>query len=265
MKRLICLLIVLCLVPISALSTELPDITQYSADQLLALWQSAGERLKEIGAYPYVQLETGSQGVDVTNAQKRLMELYFYVGELTGKFDAVTVKAAKTFEKANGIKPDGKLSIDDQDLLYNSSAVAKVTPTPSPSPTPAPTPIPESKAFYVTGCRLYKVYDYMRFQVNAKNISQYTVDAFDVKVRAYNNYGEALGYYGDWLETEKGYTENDTTVKPGRTYKSGSYYWDLFGFDTATKIEVAVYRYHTADGQTVVIDPADYIWVSDSV
>lgn len=266
MKRFVSVLIVslflaLCLLPAFALADTV-DLSTLSNEELLALWEAAGERLKAVGAYPYIALGKGDEGTDVTHLQQRLTELYFYSGDLTGKFDSNTQKAVKAFEKANQLESDGAMSIDEQQLLYSDAAQAKTTPTPSPSPTPAPTPVPDGKAFYITGGRLYEVYNYMRFQIKAVNKSKYTIDAFDIQLRAYNNFGEQLGYYDSWIKNNQGYTENDTNVKPGKIYKSGSYYWDLFGFDTATRIEIAINRYHTKDGTTVNIGDSDMVWVS---
>ena len=129
------ILCILLLFPLVATAQSAVDLASLTNDELLSLWQAAGQRLKDVGAYPYIALSKGDQGIDVVNAQQRLGELFFFSGEPTGKFDTNTQKAVKAFEKANGLKTDGLLSIDEQHLMYSNEAQAKATPTPSPSPT----------------------------------------------------------------------------------------------------------------------------------
>lgn len=251
------------LFPFSVIAESI-DISTLSATELLALWQSAGDRLKEIGAYPYIELSKGDEGIDVTNLQTRLSELYYYSGELTGKYDSSTVKAVKTFEKANGLKQNGIMSIDEQDLLYSDQAVLKTTPTPKPTATPAPTPVPDYASLQITSVKLRDYYNTKVFSLNLKNNSTTdTIDAFTVAHRCYDSYDNLLTvslWGGDGVEYDEWWKE--LSLKPKKTFSMGSYFWYLFSYQTCSHIEVAVSKFHTTDGRTVVIDPDDYQWVS---
>lgn len=260
MRRILALLFVIMLI-LPTCATAIGgavDLNALSDDELLSLWQAAGERLKEIGAYPYIELSKGDSGTDVTNLQHRLSELYYYTADLTGKFDNNTIKAVKAFEKAHDIKADGIMSIDEQDLLYSRKALAKPTPTPTPSPTPAPTPIPANAVIEITSVSLRDYYNTKVFSLKLKNHSKdITIDAFTVTFRCFDGYGETLTKTNQSAEWWK-----ELTLKPGKSFSMGSYFWYLFTEQTCAKIDVAISKYHTTDGQTIEIDESDYIWVS---
>ncbi len=259
---LVCCALLISLAPAYAETSV--DLSTLSDAELLELWQAAGDRLREVGAYPYIELSKGDEGVDVTNLQTRLKALYYFADDLTGKYADSTVKAVKAFEKANGIKPDGKMSIDEQDLLYSNSAVPKATSTPSPAPAPSPTPIPDSVMLTVTAVSLQDYYNTKVFSIKLKNYSDTeTVDAFTVAHRCYDTYGELLSAslanpggieYAEWWK--------DLSLKPGKSFSMGSYFWYLFDYQTCAKIEVAISKYHTKSGSTVVIPESEYVWVS---
>lgn len=276
MKRLLALLLAFILLVPSALA-EVPDISALGKEDLLALYESTAARLKELGYYPYVELKSGDTGAEVTALQERLSELNYLTKTATGKYDKNTVSAMKSFEKTSGLKRDGIASTSDQQLIFGSQAIARPIPasklakepTPAPSPTsaptpsPVPTPVSDESAFLVTKVNLYESYNYNKFKIEAKNASpSYTIDAFDVIVRAYNRYGDQLGWYSSTLERTPGFTVQDCNVQPGKAYSSGSQYWDLSGYNNAVKIDVAVTRYHTSDGKTIVIQDSDLTWVS---
>ncbi|MEA5015351.1 MAG: peptidoglycan-binding domain-containing protein [Candidatus Limiplasma sp.] len=239
------------------------DFSALSNEELLHFWNQVGKALQDRGAYPYIQLAKGDQGIDVSRLQQRLADLYYFTGDLTGKYDDATVKAVKAFEKANGIKKgDGKMSIDEQDLLYSEAAAAKATPTPRPTPTPGPTPVPDEAAVQITSVKLAERYNTKTFSVNLKNLStEYTVDAFTVVYRLYDTYGDLLSGSArtDGLESAEWW--KDLKLKPNGKFSMGSYYWYLFADQTASRIEAAVSKYHTTDGKTVVVPPEQYIWV----
>lgn len=88
-------------------------------------------------------LEVGSEGADVYWLQRKLTELGYYKGSITGGYWNGTRDAVKAYQKANGLSADGKAGRITLSQLY---AEAMVTPTPSPSPTPIPTPEPTATA-----------------------------------------------------------------------------------------------------------------------
>ncbi|MDF2524228.1 MAG: hypothetical protein K0R31_1869 [Clostridiales bacterium] len=95
--------------------------------------------------------------------------------------------------------------------------------------------------------------------ISLKNSSDYDIDAFDIKVRCYNNYDELVRGYG--VEDYYNGTSQDIVIKPGET-KDSEGYWSLYGYDTATRFEVAIVKYHTTDGNTNEINNSDLIWLS---
>lgn len=235
------------------------DFSALSDEELLAFWNQVGEVLRDRGAYPSVELARGDQGIDVIRLQRRLADLYYFTGDFTGKYDDATVKAVKAFEKTNGIKGDGKMSIDEQALLYSEAAAAKATPTPRPTPTP----LLDKDVLQLKKATLFSKYGYNRFRVEVKNVSsEYAIAAFDLVARAYDRNGNALGWYKG--EEEKGFAEQECKIEPKGTYKMSGDYWDLFGWDKAAKLEVAIAGYRTTDGKTVVILPEDLIWVESN-
>lgn len=258
MKKLLCLIVIIVSLPVLAFAST-PDVASLPADELLDLWQRAGERLKEIGAYPYIELSKGDSGTDVTALQARLAELYYYTKDLTGKYDSATEKAVKAWEKAQDIKSDGRMSIDEQDLLYSSSAIPKATPTPSPSPTPAPTPVPASAALAITKVSLKDRYNMKTLALELKNESEHTIDAFSIVFLTYNAYGERTTNLFGKTVTETAEWWKTLTLKPGKKFSMGSYYWMLSDQNVA-KVEVAISKYHTTDGLTVEIVEDDLVW-----
>ena len=133
MKRLVSIVILVVMFSSVALA-EIPDLTIYSYEDLILIWNKAGELLRQSGYYPYVELLLQDSGDDVSALQKRLTELNYYSKPITGKFDSNTQTAMKAFEKANEFKQDGKASIEEQNLLFSAMAISKPTPTPKPTP-----------------------------------------------------------------------------------------------------------------------------------
>ncbi len=147
-RRLCCLaallaLILMCAVPSPAQAEDgVPDtvLEQMDADALYALKARIDDRLRAIGAYPFVRLSEGSKGDEVTALQERLKELGYFKGEPDGRYRQTTVDAMKAFEKQAGRRRDGVATVEDQLLLFSAEAPAQPTPTPSPTPKPTRTP-----------------------------------------------------------------------------------------------------------------------------
>ncbi len=88
---------------------------------------------------PFRTLKKGSEGEDVFWLQKKLTELGYYNGAVTGTFLGGTQKAVKAFQKANSIYASGEANEKTLTALY---ADVLFTPTPAPTFTPTPTPSP---------------------------------------------------------------------------------------------------------------------------
>ncbi len=259
MKKLIAVLLVLMLCPWVALAETSVDISAMPADELLTLWTEAGERLKALGAYPYVELSSGSQGVEVLNLQARLAELNYFAAQPTGRFDAATVKAVKAFEKSNALRVDGVMTIEEQDLLYNAAAVANPTPAPTVTPAP-PTLAPDYALVTIVGGRLSRIKGYPYVRVVARNRSPYTVDQFQFRVRAIDKYGDLLLWGGVQGATMRSFIVDKIEMKPNQKNGNGSQYFSIKFFPSVRIAEAALYRYHTIDGKTVDVPDDALVW-----
>ena len=88
-------------------------------------------------------LYSGMEGEDVAVVQERLAALYYYTGEIDGKFGRMTTKAVRAFQRASGLeKIDGKVGPVTLNALFAQDAIAAPSPTPSPTPSPSPSPAP---------------------------------------------------------------------------------------------------------------------------
>lgn len=85
-------------------------------------WQTSSSDYN--AGYPVLRL--GSTGSDVADLQTRLTELRYYSGVIDGKYAAETQQAVAEFQEKNGLTADGIAGRQTQDLLYSSSAQAKV-------------------------------------------------------------------------------------------------------------------------------------------
>ena len=82
-----------------------------------------------------------------------------------------------------------------------------------------------------------------------------TVDRSDFLVIGYNRYGERIDYYGS--NTFSFYTDEE--LKPGKTTPQ-DYYYTQSALNEATKIRIAIEKYHTTDGKTVTVPEYQLKW-----
>ena len=102
------------------------DLSLLTEDELVLLRDRVLAEIASRGVVTgYLDLKRGDRGDDVTRLQERLAELGYYTGGINGKYDSVTQKAMKLFEKANGLVNDGDASRADQVTLYSDAAIAK--------------------------------------------------------------------------------------------------------------------------------------------
>lgn len=91
--------------------------------------------------------------------------------------------------------------------------------------------------------------------ISVSNNSEYTIDAFDYTVEAYNSYGEKISSF-----LNDSFTATDIQILPNSEYSSRA---TLYWADTATQFKVVITRYHIKDtNETVRIKSADRVWVS---
>lgn len=76
------------------------------------------------GSFKYILREGNSSTLASYNLalQKRLKELGYYSGDLTGKFTSSTTKAVKKFQKKHGIKANGYVKEDTWKILFSTKA-----------------------------------------------------------------------------------------------------------------------------------------------
>ena len=85
-------------------------------------WNQLGEADASTGFY--IQLREGSTGPEVDNLQKRLKELGYYTGNITGTFDSATRDALVRFEARYGEQQFGIATVKLQQLLFSDLAAA---------------------------------------------------------------------------------------------------------------------------------------------
>ena len=107
-------------------------------------------------------LKRGTESEAVYFLQRRLQELGYYHGTVTGGYYGGTIEAVEAFQRDHGLSVDGVAGQQTLALLYSPdlspSAVPTVSPAPTaspaltPTPSPAPTAVrtPEPDAFFVT-------------------------------------------------------------------------------------------------------------------
>ncbi|MEG2356759.1 MAG: peptidoglycan-binding protein, partial [Clostridia bacterium] len=86
------------------------------------------------------KLRRGAKGEEVKQVQKRLTELGFFDGPISGNYMNKTVEGVTKFQEHNGLHADGITGQDTWDMMFNSTEVVNASATPR--PTPVPTPVP---------------------------------------------------------------------------------------------------------------------------
>jgi len=97
------------------------------------------------------RLQKGDSGEDVARLQKRLIELGYMDGEVSGVFDDATVLAIERYQRQNMYAINGRATsllqreiLGDKAQRYIPKATATPKPTVTPKPTPKPTATPKS-------------------------------------------------------------------------------------------------------------------------
>lgn len=121
MRRLICLILMLCLLSSAALAAELPDLTAYTDEELLLLKEAVAEEEKARGI-GYETLQRGSSGEAVAALQQRLIELSYLSGSADGDYGAKTQSAVELFQSSVGLTATGIADVETQIALYAEDA-----------------------------------------------------------------------------------------------------------------------------------------------
>lgn len=125
MKKLLSLLLILIMLTVNAAATGYPTFNDYTDEQLLTAYTDLMQTLRVRGIYPYTALEKGDKGNEVIMLQTRLAELGYYTQPIADNYGSNTINAMKAFEKAAGLKQDGKASVEDQKKLFAPDAPEK--------------------------------------------------------------------------------------------------------------------------------------------
>lgn len=86
---------------------------------------------------PFRKLQKKSSGEDVYWLQRKLKELGYYTGTVTGSYYSGTAAAVKAFQKDHDIYPSGTADVKTLEAIFAEN-LAINTPTPEPVQTPAP-------------------------------------------------------------------------------------------------------------------------------
>lgn len=211
-------------------------------------------------ASEYAPLQKGSKGNAVAQLQTRLKELGFYSISVDGDYGNGTEKAVKAFEAYNGLEETGIASAELQALLFSDEAKG--------------IPVPDVE---ISDVGLRKSYGYYFARPSFVNHTESTIDSITVLIKAYNAYGERIGYDGAYTINDimqydgiDDYNLDDSTVeinglkiKPdGRYSLNGNNEMDFYSFDSDAldTVYLAISRYHTTDGEMVDITENDQIW-----
>ena len=89
----------------------------------------------------FESVREGAVNYKVADIQKQLRSKGFYQGAMDGKFGASTTAALISFQKSQGLNPDGMAGIKTWAALMRKSPKV-IVPPPVPTPVPIPTPIP---------------------------------------------------------------------------------------------------------------------------
>ena len=92
----------------------------------------------------YRPLRYGSTGDDVKALQKRLMELGYYKGKISGNYLEGTQSGIRSFQEINGLTVSGEADPETQTALFSEDAVGKTD-----LPETTATPIPSTQNFLV--------------------------------------------------------------------------------------------------------------------
>ena len=114
-----------------------------SAELQEILFSSAAPAYSDVNV-GYTSLAKGDSGLQVTNLQKRLIELGWLTSKADGDFGSATEKAVSAFQAAAGLTQSGVADSDTQNTLFSSNAPRYTAPAPveTPIPTQSPTQTP---------------------------------------------------------------------------------------------------------------------------
>lgn len=91
---------------------------------------------------PFTKLKKGTNSEAVYWLQKKLTELGYYTGAVTGGYYSGTQKAVKAFQKDHKLSQTGEADVKTLEAIYADVIEANATPVPTDTPAPTGTPAP---------------------------------------------------------------------------------------------------------------------------
>lgn len=185
----------------------------------------------------YETLQKGSKGEAVVKLQEKLIALGYLNGKADGDYGKGTAGAVEKFQSDEGLPVSGVADNDTQVRLYAKE-------------------IPFRSDIKVASVRTGSTYSgALQLYIQLENVGNSTIDRVDFHVQCWNAYGELMTYQGSkYMDC---YYNSD--LKSGKKMPS-DWYYDLSGYNGATKFAICVYRYHYKNGETVDIDVSDQTW-----
>lgn len=230
----------------SAEVTETPAQSEATVTDTEA--PTENEAVAETATVEYEKLEVGSRGDAVVALQKHLIALGYLTGSADGVYGKGTAGGVSKFQKAEGLSETGVADSETQAKLFAKELPEKQVVT----------IIPGKLSVNSAGTTEL----YVRF----RNDGTETIDRLDFYVECFNTYDEKIKGYGRYDYSDNYYeaSPNDyysgSAIKPGAT-TANDWYWGLYGFDGTSRVKVAVHKYHTTEGNTVVIPESKLHWV----
>lgn len=224
----------------AVLSEKIRNESAYPVLTASGLYE-ANSLILELDDELYGLISVGDTTDASLRAKERLYELGFLQSKVTsGKWTKSCPEAIKKFQQKNGLEETGECDPRTQAYLYSPGALnskGKTIGVTEPLKFSAAS-IKEKNGTYIS--------------LTITNTSGAVIDAFDLAFAFYNAFGERylLGDLVSELELMNGITEETLTLKKGEACKlQGVLIDEIFMAGCA----VAVTRYHTQDGETVVI------------
>lgn len=121
MKKMLSLVLMLCLLCSAAWAMELPDLTEYTDEELLLLSEAVLAEQNSRGIN-YETLQQGSKGDQVKALQQRLIELSYLSGSADGDYGAKTKAAVELFQKSVGMTATGVADVETQIAVFAEDA-----------------------------------------------------------------------------------------------------------------------------------------------
>lgn len=95
---------------------------------------------------------------------------------------------------------------------------------------------------------------YIRFKNNS---STKTIDRLDFAVKCYDVYGNEIKPYGFYTHTDCFFEEK--TISPKKSSPT-DWSWTIYGVEGTRSVKIAITKYHTTDGNTVIVPESEYRW-----